>query len=29
MRWGLIPQSVCLECNDIAARLAQRLATNG
>ncbi len=29
MRWGLIPQSVCLECNDISARLAQRLATNG
>ena len=29
MRWGVIPQSVCLECNDISARLAQRLATNG
>jgi hypothetical protein len=23
MRWGVIPTSVCEECNDISARLAR------
>jgi hypothetical protein len=26
MRWGVIPDDVCAECNDISARLQERLA---
>ena len=26
MRWGVIPDDVCAECNDISARLARRSA---
>lgn len=28
MRWGVIPDDVCAECNDISARLASRLGAS-